>query len=349
MINGYIDLRSDTVTHPTAAMREAMANAELGDDVFGDDPTVLRLQEMAAERMGHEAALLVSSGTMGNLCAVLTHCGRGHEVIAGESSHLINNEQGGMAALGGLIPRAVPNQPDGSMRLDDVADAIQADDQHLARSGMISLENTNNSLGGAVLDAKYTRALAELAKRHDLKFHIDGARIFNASTVLGVPVSDLTKDADSVSFCLSKGLSAPVGSLLCGSKEFVDEAFRVRKVLGGGMRQAGVIAAAGIVALETMTDRLAEDHANAKRLAQGLADTIGFTLDPERVQSNMVYFALAPDVSIDTAEVRRRLLKQGVRVGGGERGFRAVTHAWVSTEEIDRALLALRTILTSNS
>ena len=346
MINGCIDLRSDTVTHPTPAMREAMAMAEVGDDVLGDDRTVKRLEEMAAERLGHPAGLFVPSGTMGNLVAVLTHCGRGHELIAGDRSHTLNHEQGGAAALGGVVLRAVPNQPDGTLRLEDVEDAIQDEDPHHARTRLICLENTQNAAGGIPLDAAYTKSMAALARRHGLRLHIDGARIFNAAIALGAPVSDLARDADSVTFCLSKGLSAPVGSVLCGSKEFIAEALRARKVVGGAMRQAGVLAAAGIVALDTMVDRLAEDHANAKRLAEGLADTPGFAVDVDRIRTNMVYFDLAPDVRIDAPEVERRLAGRRVLLFAvGKRRFRAVTHAWVTQVEIDQALLTLRTVL----
>lgn len=348
MINGYIDLRSDTVTHPTPAMREAMARAEVGDDVFGDDCTVKRLEEMAAERMGQAAGLFVASGTMGNLTALLAHCRRGDEVILGDRSHSFNSEQGGMAALGGLMPHALPNQPDGALRLEDIEDAIRGDDPHFAHTRLVCIENTQNMAGGAPLDVTYMRSVAALAKRHGLKFHIDGARIFNAATALGVPAADLTRDADSVTFCLSKGLSAPVGSVLCGSKEFIAGAFRARKQLGGAMRQVGVLAAAGIVALERMVDRLAEDHANARRLAEGLADTSGFSVDLDRVRTNMVYFDLAPEVRIGAEEVESRLAKRGVLLCAvGPRRFRAVTHAWVAPEEIDRALLEFRTVLAA--
>jgi len=345
VINGYIDLRSDTVTHPTAAMREAMARAEVGDDVFGDDRTVQRLEALAAERVGHEAAVFVASGTMGNLVALLTHCRRGDEVIAGAATHIINNEQGGMAALGGIVPRPIPDQPDGRLRLDDIEQALREDDPHLARTRLVCLENTHNARGGVPLDVAYTQSVAALAKRLGLLFHIDGARIFNAAVALGVPVSDLTRDADSVTFCLSKGLSAPVGSVLCGPQDFIAEARRARKVLGGSMRQVGVLAAAGIVALETMVDRLAEDHANAKHLAEGLADTPGLVVDPDRVKTNMVYFDLSPEVMLDAAAVGRALAERAVLIDlAGRRRFRAVTHAWVSAQEIDRALLAFRAV-----
>jgi len=346
MVNGYIDLRSDTVTHPTPAMRAAMANAPVGDDVFGDDPTVKRLEEMAAERMGHAAGLFVASGTMGNLVALMAHCRRGEAVIAGRNSHTFGHEQGSLASVGGLMPYPIPNQPDGTLPLEDIEDAIQPDDPHYPRTRLICLENTNNEMGGVPLTPGYTRSVVDLARRHGLKVHIDGARIFNAAVALGVPAADLARDADSVTFCLSKGLSAPVGSVLCGSSDFMGEARRARKVVGGGMRQAGVLAAAGIVALETMVDRLADDHANAKRLAEGLADMPGFDIELGRACTNMVYFSLAPDTSIDAAEVERRLARQGVLLlAVGKRRFRAVAHAWVTRDEIDRALLAFRVVL----
>ncbi len=349
MINGYIDLRSDTVTHPTSAMLQAMARAELGDDVWGDDPTVKRLEAMAAERTGHEAGLFVASGTMGNLVALMTHCRRGDEAIAGDASHVFLNEQGGMAAVGGIVPRPLPNQLDGTLRLADIEAAIRGDDPHHARTRLVCIENTHNLMGGVPLDAAYMRAVAALARRHGLRFHIDGARIFNAAAALGVPVSDLTRNADSVMFCLSKGLSAPIGSVVCGSKDFIAEAYRARKVLGGAMRQVGVIAAAGIVALETMVDRLAEDHALARRLAEGLADTPGCILDPDHVRTNMVYFDLAPDVDLDASGVDRRLTEHKVRLDvSGPRRFRAVTHAWVDRDEVDRALLAIRAVLAKS-
>ncbi|HJW84483.1 MAG TPA: low-specificity L-threonine aldolase [Anaerolineae bacterium] len=346
MINGKIDLRSDTVTQPTPAMREAMARAEVGDDVFGDDPTINRLEALAAERLGQAGGLFVASGTMGNLVALLTHCRRGEAVIAGDKSHTIGHEQGGMAQLGGIVPYPIPNQPDGTLQLEDIEAAIQGDDVHEARTRLICLENTHNAMGGMPLDASYTRSVAALAQQHGLSVHIDGARIFNAAVALGVPASDLAGEADSVTFCLSKGLSAPVGSVLCGSQDFIQEARRARKVVGGGMRQAGVLAAAGIVALETMVERIVEDHRNSQRLAEGLADTPGFVADPQRVRTNMVYFELAPPVPIDAPEVERRLAERGVLLFAvGKRRFRAVTHAWVEAGEIDRALLAFRSVL----
>jgi threonine aldolase len=234
----FIDLRSDTVTLPTEAMREAMCNAPLGDDVFGEDPTVNRLEKMVAERLGKEAALLVASGTMGNLVSVLTHCGRGEEVILGESSHLFVNEAGGMSALGGIFPHIIRNQPDGTLRLEEIESAIRAENIHFPRTRLICLENTHNRCYGAALTPEYTASVAALAKRRGLLFHLDGARIFNAAVALGVDVRELAKGCDSLNLCLSKGLSAPVGSIICGTREFIARARRTRKMVGGGLRQA---------------------------------------------------------------------------------------------------------------
>ncbi|MDH7569712.1 MAG: GntG family PLP-dependent aldolase, partial [Armatimonadota bacterium] len=308
--------------------------------------TVARLEELAAARVGHEAGLFVASGTMGNLVALLTHCGRGDEVIAGERSHTINCEQGGMAALGGIVPRPLANEPDGTLRLDQVAAAVRGDDPHTARTRLLVLENTHNFLGGVPLTVEYTQAAAEVARRHGLRLHLDGARIFNAACALGVSAADLARPADSVTFCLSKGLSAPVGSVLCGSREFVREARRARKVLGGGMRQAGVLAAAGIVALQTMVDRLAEDHQNARRLGEGIAGIPGCRLTFETVWTNMVFFELEATVALDAPTVCRRLESRGVRVlAVGPQHFRAVTHAGVTRAEVEQTVAALRAVL----
>ena len=340
-----IDLRSDTITHPTPAMRAAMARAEVGDDVFGDDPTVNRLQEMAAERFGKEAALFVASGTMGNLVALLTHCARGEEIIMGHLAHTFLNEQGGTAALGGIHTRTVPNQPDGTLDLGQVAAAIRGDDDHYPVTRVICLENTQNRCGGTVLDAAYTQAAGDLAHQHGLRLHIDGARIFNAAVALGIDVRELTSPADSISFCLSKGLAAPVGSVVVGSHAFIARARRNRKVVGGGMRQAGVLAAAGIVALEEMVDRLAEDHANARLLAEGLAQLPGLAVDLNRVQTNIVYFdLLRPDMTpVQLASV---LAARSVRLlPAGGPSLRAVTHYQVNRTDIEHALDVLRGIL----
>lgn len=339
-----IDLRSDTVTYPTPAMREAMYRAEVGDDVFGEDPTVNRLERMAAERMGKEAALFVVSGTMGNLVALLTHCGRGDEVILGDRSHTFLFEQGGMAALGGITPRPVPNQPDGTLRLEDIEGAIREDNAHFPRTRLVCLENTHNMCNGTPLTAGYTAKAARLAYDRGLRVHLDGARIFNAAAALGVDVRELVREVDSVMFCLSKGLCAPVGSLLCGSADFIAEARRARKVVGGGMRQAGVLAAAGIVALEQMAGLLVGDHARAKRLAEGLKGIAGVEVAP--VTTNILYFWLTEEVSKTPEEVVDGLAERGVLLLGRELGrFRAVTHYWISDEDIKATIAAMRATL----
>lgn len=339
-----VDLRSDTVTEPTPDMRRAMAEAEVGDDVFGDDPTVNRLEALAAARLGKEAALFVASGTMGNLVAFLTHCQRGHEAILGDKSHTFLNEAGGAAALGGIHPRTVPNQPDGTLRLEDIQAAIRGDNVHYPRTRLISLENTHNYCFGTPLGVEYTRAVGDLARSRGLALHIDGARIFNAAVALGVDARELAAPADSIQFCLSKGLGAPVGSLVCGTRPFIAEARRNRKMLGGGMRQAGVLAAAGLVALTQMGDRLADDHANARRLAQGMAGLPGLIPDP--VHTNLVFFQLAPEVKLTEAGFVRALEERDVRLLSlGPRRFRAVTHCWIDADDIEAALVAMREVL----
>jgi len=339
-----VDLRSDTVTRPTPEMREAMYRAEVGDDVYGEDPTVNRLEAMAAERLGKEDALLVVSGTMGNLVALLTHCGRGDEVILGDRSHTYLFEQGGMAALGGIMPCPIPNRPDGTLRLEDIAGAIRGDNVHFPRPRLVCLENTHNTCNGTPLTAAYTTRVATLAHARGLRVHLDGARVFNAAVALGVDVRELVQDVDSVMFCLSKGLSAPVGSLLCGDADFIAEARRARKVVGGAMRQAGILAAAGVVALERMTERLAEDHERARRLAEELADIPGVEVAP--VATNILYFRLADGVPKTSEEVVAGLAERGVRLLGRVDGrFRAVTHCWITDEDIDMAIEAMRTVM----
>jgi threonine aldolase len=341
-----IDLRSDTVTLPTEMMLKAMYKAELGDDVFGEDPTVNRLEKMAAERVGKEAALFVVSGTMGNLVCTLTHCARGEEVILGDKAHIFLNEAGGMSALGGVHPHTVENQPDGTMRLEDIEGAIRGDNVHFPRSRLVCLENTHNRCNGAALSVEYTESVAKLAKRHGLLLHLDGARVFNAAVALGVDVKQLTKSADSLSFCFSKGLSAPVGSVVCGSREFIAEARRTRKVLGGGMRQAGVLAAAGIVALEQMVDRLAQDHANARRLAEGISGIEGLSINGAAARTNIVYFDLTGN-RLSAETFLARLEKRGVRFlqAGGPNRFRMVTHYGIEAEDIDATLAALQEVM----
>ena len=342
----YVDLRSDTVTRPTPEMREAMAKAEVGDDVYGDDPTVNRLQDMAAEMMGKEAGLFVPSGTMGNLAGILSHCQRGDEVIIGQLNHSFLYEAGGMSVLGGVHSYQLRNQPDGSLLPADVEGAIRPDDPHDPITKLLCLENTHNRCGGTVQTPDYTREISKLAHRHGLKVHLDGARIFNASAALGVSARELAEPVDSVTFCLSKGLSAPVGSVLCGDHDFIQKARRARKLLGGGMRQAGVLAAAGIVALQKMTGRLVEDHARARRLADGLQENDCVVLDPGSPATNMVFFNLSPRASISAPEAAERLKKDGILVSPtGERRFRLVTHCWIDDVGVAKAVAALDRVL----
>jgi threonine aldolase len=338
-----IDLRSDTVTHPTPEMRKAMFEAEVGDDVYREDPTVNRLETMAAGMIGKEAALFTTSGTQSNLIAVLTNTNHGDEIIVGDEAHMLWYEVGGAAALGGVTLRTVPNDSCGRLNPDDINRAIRDKDIHYPQTALLCLENTHNRCGGTVLTPDYTDEVCNLAHARGLKVHLDGARIFNAAIALGVPACALAQNSDSVALCLSKGLSAPVGSLLCGSKDFVERARKFRKMLGGGMRQAGVIAAAGIVALETMVDRLAEDHSNARRLAQGLAGIEGITLAQDDIPTNIVMFHLSPELSV--IEFVEGLEKTGVKVGLRDgRPFRAVTHCMVSSSDIDEALTRIEAI-----
>jgi len=340
-----VDLRSDTLTRPTAAMSRAMAEADVGDDVFGEDPTVNRLEQLAAHRMGKEAAVFVASGTMGNLVSLLAHCGRGEEIILGSFAHTFYFEQGGSAAVGGIHPRTLPNQPDGTLVLSEIEGAIRADNVHFPRTRLIVLENTHNLCGGHPLDIDYMKAVGDVARRHGLKIHVDGARFFNAAAALGVPAAELAAEADSVSFCLSKGLAAPVGSVVCGNLDFISEARRARKILGGGMRQAGVLAAAGIVALNEMVDRLADDHVNARKLAEGLAEMPGISVDPGQIHTNIVYFeANRKDMTVE--ELVKRLDDNGARmlpVGPGR--IRAVTHYHISSDDIDYVLGVFKKML----
>jgi threonine aldolase len=342
-----IDLRSDTVTLPTPDMRRAMAEAPVGDDVYGEDPTVNRLQAMAAEMLGKEAALFVPSGTMGNLAAILAHCTRGDEVILGNQAHTFLYEAGGISALGGVHSCQLPNQSDGTLNLEDIRAAIRADDPHQPITRLVSLENTHNRCGGVALTAEYTQAVGELCHQQGIKLHLDGARLFNAAAALGLPASTLVSPVDSVTFCLSKGLCAPVGSLICGPQDFIQRAHRIRKQLGGGMRQAGVLAAAGIVALESMPGRLADDHARARRLAKHLGTIPGIVLDPGTPCTNMIFMSLNNEVGhMDAQAVADQLLEKGVKVGAvGARRFRLVTHYWIDDAAVDRAAEAFSEVL----
>lgn len=341
-----IDLRSDTVTKPTPEMREAMAEAEVGDDVYQDDPTVNRLEELAASMMSKEASLFVPSGTMGNLIALLVHCQRGDEVIVGSLSHIYLNEAGGMAALGGVQPCAVPNQKDGTILLDDILASIRTEDVHHPITRLVCLENTQNICGGVPLTSTYTRQVGELVHQNGLHLHVDGARIFNAAAAQNVSVRELVEPADSVMFCLSKGLAAPVGSILAGSRKFIARARQIRKMLGGGMRQAGVLAAAGIISLEKMTTRLANDHAQAKRLADGLRQIQGVVLDSGSPYTNMIYFNLAEHVQDNAQTVTEKMKKHGVLLDpDNSRRFRLVTHYWIDDEAVDKTISAFRQVL----
>ena len=330
-----VDLRSDTVTRPTPAMRAAMSDAEVGDDVFGEDPTVNRLEAMSAERFGHEAALLVASGTQGNLLALLAHCGRGDEYICGQQAHNYRTEGGGAAVLGGIQPQPIEVEADGTLDLDQVAAAIKPDDFHYARTRLLSLENT---ISGKVLPLAYMRAARALCERHGLALHLDGARVCNAAVALGVEPAEITSLFDSVSICLSKGLGCPAGTLLVGSRDFIAEARRWRKVVGGGMRQVGFIAAAGIHALDHHVERLEADHANARRLADGLAPVGGIDVDHNAVQTNMVFVKVAPErLEAFAAHCERHAVLVRVRNPN-----RLVTHLDIDSDGIDRAVGVMR-------
>lgn len=346
-----IDLRSDTVTHPTPAMRAAMASAEVGDDVYGEDPTVNRLQDEAAAMLGKEAALLVSSGTQGNLSAILAHCGRGDEMILGKESHIFKYEVGSAAAYGGVQSNTLEVRKDGTLDLAEIASAIRRPDDHCPVTRLICLENTQGGAWGAPLSAGYTGSVAAIARQRGIKLHLDGARLFNASAALRTPAAELVKDADSVTFCLSKGLCAPVGSILVGTKEFIARATKIRKSLGGGMRQAGILAAAGLIALREMTkwDRIQEDHDNARALAKGLAAIPYIDIDLERVKTNMVFFALTADAPIAVNRLSEQLAERGILANPSsqsERRMRLVTHYWFKREDVDRVVAAVRAILS---
>jgi threonine aldolase len=326
------DFRSDTVTRPGAAMRAAMASAEVGDDVFGDDPTVKRLEARMAELIGKEAALFVPSGTQSNLIALMTHCERGDEYIVGQQAHAYRWEAGGAAVLGSIQPQPLENAADGTLALADIEAAIKPDDPHFARTRLLALENT---IGGKILPTDYVQAATALAKQHGLGCHLDGARLFNAAVALGLPAATLAQPFDTVSVCLSKGLGAPVGSLLVGSKAAIARARRLRKMLGGGMRQAGILAAAGLYALEHNIERLAEDHANARALAEGLGKLPG--LKVTRPDTNIVFV----DVEASTAAAFAAHLAQhgiGVVSTYGSTRQRWVTHLDVDAKAVDDAL-----------
>ena len=341
-----IDLRSDTVTKPTPEMRAAMAAAEVGDDVYGEDPTVNRLQERAAEMFDKEAALFVASGTMGNQIAVKVHTRPGQEVVIEERSHIYNYELGMASVLSGISFRTVRSWDEsGHLTWDEINTALKPKgSDHSAETGLICIENTHNFGGGSVMSAEHCADICERAHAAGVPVHVDGARIFNAAEAAGVSVADLTRKADSVQFCVSKGLGAPVGSLLVGSRELIDEAHLWRKRMGGGMRQAGIIAAAGLIAIEESPKRLAEDHEKARKLAVGLAELPGVTLDPEKVRTNIIIFDISA-TGKSPAEICGLLRDRGVLASGFGTSIRMVTHRDVSTDDVEAAIMALREVL----
>ena len=327
-----IDLRSDTVTLPSPTMREAMALAEVGDDVYGEDPTVNRLEALAAEMLGKEAALFVSSGTQSNLVGIMSHCGRGDEYIVGQTAHTYRFEGGGAAVLGSIQPQPLDFEADATLDLAKVEAAIKPDDSHFARTRLLCLENAHD---GLVLPLDYLAEANALAKKHGLAIHLDGARVFNAAVKQGVDIKAITQHFDSVSICLSKGLAAPVGSVLCGPAEFIKTARRWRKVVGGGMRQVGILAAAGIIALTQMVERLSDDHAHARQLAEGLSRIPGYDLDLSTVQTNMVFFTLAEPLVDNFSPF---MAERGIVISGGPYPVRAVTHYGIEADDIEVVL-----------
>ena len=338
-----IDLRSDTLTHPTQSMRDAMATAEVGDDVFQEDPTVQKLENLSAEKMGKEAALFVPSGCMGNLISLLSHCGRGDEILLGDRSHISLYEVGGVAALAGVHPRPLPNKNDGTISIDLLEKGIRHSDIHCPPTRLICLENTQNFCQGSPITPEYMTEVREIANKFGLKIHLDGARIFNAAVALGVPVAKLTEKVDSVMFCLSKGLSAPVGSLVCGSSDFIVKARKARKMVGGGMRQVGHIAAAGLIAINEQVDRLQEDHDNAKFLASQLSDLDGIEVDVTRIKTNIIFFKLT---GIDGEVLLNQLEQNQIKILMTDADvFRAVLHREVSKEQVQTVVKTFQSIL----
>ena len=341
-----IDLRSDTVTQPTQEMREAMMNAVVGDDVYGEDPTVNQLQEISSEIMGKEAGLFVPSGSMGNLIAMLVHCQRGDEVILGNKAHTFLFEAGGVSALGGVHSFQLPNQPDGSILIEDIRNSIRGEDPHEPITRLISLENTHNRCGGTFQGPEYINDVCSLAEEKGLAVHMDGARIFNAAIANNCLADKLVQNVDSVTFCLSKGLCAPVGSVLCGSRRFIQKANRIRKQLGGGMRQAGILAAAGVISLQKMRTRLVEDHLRARTLAQNLDDIPGISMLYGFPMTNMVFIKISEEIPFTTEEFAKELENLGIRIGiVGDRSYRMVTHYWIDDEAISLTIEGFKSLV----
>ena len=335
-MNKIIDLRSDTVSLPTDEMREAIYRAELADDVYGEDPTVNALEAKAAQIFGMESAVLVASGTMGNLVASLAQCQRGDEVIVGNKSHLLLYEVANLAVTGGIQIRPIENKDDGTFDLNELELVIRGDDIHVPRTKMVVIENTHNRCSGAVIGLDHIKEISKLARSRDMKVHIDGARIFNAALALGVTPDKLVENADTITFCLSKGLSCPIGSIVCGSKETILEVRRNRKMLGGGMRQAGIFAAAGVVALDTMVDRMSEDHNNAKTLAQGIAEIDGLQVEPNMIKTNIVIVeVLAKPITKFISDLKEK----GLLVSHADTNrVRLVTHYGIEESDISKTL-----------
>ena len=321
-----------------------MYEAELGDDVYGEDPTLNALEAKAAERLGKEAAVFVASGTMGNLVSVLSHAQRGDEIILGNKAHIFRSEAGGASALGGVSFHTIPNDERGMLDLDDIQAAVRPNDPHMPRTALVCLENTQNMCGGATLTQDDMKSVADVAHANGIPVHVDGARIFNAAVALEAPVSELVKDVDSVTFCLSKGLSCPIGSIIVGSEDYILEARRWRKMVGGSMRQVGVIAAAGLVALDNMVERLAEDHSNARKLAHGLAEIPGISIEPESLPTNLVFFDVERE---DRDDLHRQLVERGVKGGGGQKRWRYVTHYGITESDIDYTLETVRDVFSN--
>jgi threonine aldolase len=339
-----VDLRSDTVTHPSPEMRKAMYEAELGDDVYGDDPTVNRLQEEAAEMLGKEAGLFVTSGTQGNLVSVLAHAQRGDEVLVGDQCHIMNSEAGGTMVLGSVVLYPIKTNEFGFLEPELIKAAVKPRDYHKPPTRLLTIENTHNMSSGRALNADQMKAMADAAHEKDLSVHVDGARLFNAAVALDVPASKLLEHVESATFCLSKGLSCPIGSVVVGSKDFIYEADRWRKMLGAGMRQVGIIAAAGLVALDSMIDRLQEDHDHARQMASRMAEMPGISVDPEHIQTNLIRFGV-PDHK--GSEIAARLREEGVHINGGDSDLRIVSHYGVSSEDYDFAMVALAKVMKS--
>ena len=340
-----IDLRSDTITKPTKNMRKAMAEAEVGDDVFSEDPTVKCLEKAAADKLGKDAAVFVPSGTMGNLISMLSHCNRGDEIILGDQSHIFLNEVGGISALGGIHPHIIANESDGTLNLKTIEKKIRASDLHYPPTRLIALENTHNYCMGSPIKPEYMRQIGGLAKKYNLKIHVDGARIFNAAVAMAVDVKDLVIDTNSVMFCLSKGLSAPVGSLVCGNKEFINKARKWRKMVGGGMRQSGHLAAAGIIALNELVCELKKDHYNAQILAQGLAKIKKIDIRPELVKTNIIFFSLKHP-SLSPEEFIKKLDAQGIKILMIQpEMFRIVLHREITETQVEQVIRVLAELI----